>query len=86
MSTSINFQVEKHRHRWAKITFTLGDDQGRHTSKSVFVPSDQIAATMDSIMESIDPSKDITQLAATIADGITNQGVGRSGFTLRFSN
>jgi len=86
MSTSINFQVEKHRHRWAKITFTLGDDQGRHTSKSVIVPSNEIAVTMDRIMESIDPSKDITVLATTIADGFSNHGVGRSGFTLRLSN
>ena len=86
MSTSINFQVERERHSWAKITFTLTDDHGKAVSKAVIVRSDQIAATMDSIMTKVDPSKDIAELAANIANGITNQGVGRSGFTLKLSS
>ena len=86
MSTSINFRVEKQRHGWTRITFILGDEQGKQASRSVVVPNDRIAATMESIMTSVDPSVEVTTLAAMIANGITNQGVGRSGFTLRISH
>ena len=86
MTTSINFRVEKQRHGWTKITFVLTDDRGKQASKSVIVPQDRIAQTMEQIMTKVDPSVEINELAATIANGITNQGVGRSGFTLRLSN
>jgi len=86
VTTSINFRVEKQRHGWTKITFILGDERGKQASRSVLVPQDRIAETMESIMTKVDPSVEINQLAATIANGFNNNGVGRSVFTLRISH